>query len=130
MSVSTQHCLKSCHHAMPTSASLQGSQESRNTDAADMRLLSSQYFNQGVMNGYCGRHYQGFRRQSNSLIPVIVQVCCARCGGGGGFCLTESSGHDKPLSRLFLTFKVHAKEQDGARSSNNTIIIIISSSRA
>lgn len=70
------HYLNSLQHATATTALHEGSQESGESDAADMRLLSSQYFNQGVMNGYCGRHYQGFSRQSNSLIPVIVQVCC------------------------------------------------------
>lgn len=59
----------------------EGSRGWTQSDAADMRLLSSQYFNQGVMNGYCRRHYQGFRQRSNSLIPVIVQVCCVGCGG-------------------------------------------------
>ncbi|MPC67456.1 hypothetical protein E2C01_061632 [Portunus trituberculatus] len=60
----------------------EGSRGWTQSDTADMRLLSSQYFNQAVMNGYCRRHYQGFRQRSNSLIPVIVQVCCVGCGGG------------------------------------------------
>ena len=114
VAVSVQHRITTFIQIIIILTDCEGSQGRTKPDAADMRLLSGQYFNQAVMNGYCRRHYQGLRQRSNSLIPVIVQVCCVGCGGvaaASSLSRPDTPAHNNP--HLKISFNHCIEKQDG-----------------